>query len=164
MAISGCQVGYMPQLNYNGHMIKLSNSSKETSDFGLILAKKSQGGEIYSLVGDLGSGKTCFAKGFARGLGIDRTVQSPSFILLKVYDVKNNKKMKYFCHVDVYRLNSSKEILEVGLKEYLGKENTITLIEWADKIKDVLQRHATININFEWLDKNKRKIIIKNPR
>ena len=145
-------------------MTELSNSARATSDLGLKLAKKSKGGEVYALIGDLGSGKTCFAQGFARGLGIHRVVQSPSFILMKLYELKGIRGIKKFCHVDVYRLNSTKELLEVGLREYLGKKNTVTLIEWADKIKGVLLDHPTTYITFTWLEKNKRKIDIKKSR
>ncbi len=140
-------------------MQKITNSSDETINFGLTLAKKSKGGEIYSLIGDLGGGKTHFTKGFALGLNIKKQISSPSFILMKIYKI-NHKKIKIFCHVDVYRLKRPEEILEVGLEEYLRRKDTITVIEWADKIKKILLPYKQKVLHFQFIDKNKRKITI----
>ena len=141
-------------------MQKITNAPEETINFGLTLAKKSSGGQIYSLIGDLGGGKTHFTKGFAMGLGLKSEISSPSFVLMKVYKIKH-KQAKYFCHVDVYRLKKPGEILEVGLEEYLGRPDTITVIEWADKIKKILSPYKQNILHFKFLDKNKRKITIK---
>lgn len=140
-------------------MQKITNSPEQTINFGLTLAKKSIGGQIYSLIGDLGGGKTHFTKGFALGLGLNSEISSPSFVLMKVYKIKH-KQAKYFCHVDVYRLKRPEEILEVGLNEYLGRPDTITVIEWADKIKKILAPHRETTLHFKFLDKNKRKITL----
>ncbi|MDP2685212.1 MAG: tRNA (adenosine(37)-N6)-threonylcarbamoyltransferase complex ATPase subunit type 1 TsaE [bacterium] len=140
-------------------MQKTTYSPEETINFGLTLAKKSVGGHIYSLIGDLGGGKTHFTKGFALGLGLKTEISSPSFILMKVYKVRH-KQTKYFCHVDVYRLKRPGEILEVGLEEYLGRKDTITVIEWADKIKKILSPYKQKVLHFKFIDKNKRKITI----
>jgi len=141
-------------------MQKITNAPEETINFGLTLEKKSLGGQIYSLIGDLGGGKTHFTKGFAMGLGLKSEISSPSFVLMKVYKIKH-KQAKYFCHVDVYRLKKPGEILEVGLEEYLGRLDTITVIEWADKIKKILSPYKQNILHFKFLDKNKRKITIK---
>jgi len=138
----------------------ITNSPRETADFGFKLAKRVRGGEIYALIGDLGGGKTCFTKGFAKGLGIKRLIISPSFILMKIYKVRLGK-VKFFCHIDAYRLKRSGEILEVGVKEFLGRADTITVIEWANKIKNVLGPYKKTKLNFSFVDKNSRKIIIK---
>lgn len=142
-------------------MQKKSNSPEETINFGLTLAKKSTGGQIYSLIGDLGGGKTHFTKGFALGLGLKSQVSSPSFLLMKIYKI-NHKQAKYLCHVDVYRLKRPEEILEVGLKEYLGRPDTITVIEWANKIKNVLSPYKQKVLHFKFIDKYIRKITINN--
>lgn len=143
-------------------MIVTTHSTQETTDFGLKLAKKAHGGDIYALIGDLGGGKTCFTKGFAYGLGIKAQIASPSFVLMNIYPVKRGR-VRHFCHVDVYRLKKAEEILEVGLKEYLGRGDTITVIEWADKIKKIIEPYQPIILNFTFIDKNSRKIIIKKP-
>lgn len=143
------------------YMQKITNTPEETINFGLTLAKKSTGGQIYSLIGDLGGGKTHFTKGFALGLDLKTQITSPSFILMKIYKIKH-QQVKYFCHVDVYRLKQPDEILEVGLEEYLGRKDTITVIEWANKIKNILAPYKQKILHFKFLDKNKRKITINN--
>ena len=140
-------------------MQKISNSPEQTMNLGLTLAKKAKGGQIYSLIGDLGGGKTHFTKGFGLGLGLKSEIASPSFILMKIYKI-NNKTAKFLCHVDVYRLKRPDEILEVGLNEYLGRSDTITVIEWANKIKTILSPHKQTILHFKFIDKNKRKITI----
>jgi len=142
-------------------MQKITNSPEETINFGLTLAKKSSGGQIYSLIGDLGGGKTHFTKGFALGLGLKNQISSPSFILMKIYKIKH-RQIKYLCHVDVYRLKKPEEILEVGLDEYIGRKDTITVIEWANKIQKVLSPYKQKILHFKFMDKNKRKITINN--
>lgn len=141
-------------------MIITSTSPQQTTNLGLKLAKKAKAGEIYSLIGDLGGGKTYFTKGFAKGLGIKSTINSPSFILMKVYSTKA-KKIKYFCHVDAYRLKNPEEIIEIGLEEFLGREDTVVVIEWADKIKGLLKSYKQKILTFTFIDKNIRKIKIK---
>lgn len=143
-------------------MFFVSKSPSQTKEFALKLAKKARGGEIFALEGDLGGGKTYFTKWFARGLGIKNTIISPSFLLMKIYRVKQSS-IKNFCHVDVYRLKTSSEIIQLGLKEYLGKKNTITIIEWADKIKNILRLYETTTLRFQFIDKNTRKVTIKKP-
>jgi len=138
----------------------LSESPLQTRSLALRLAKKAKGGDIYALVGDLGGGKTLFTKYFARGLGIKKTITSPSFLLMKIYQV-NIRGIKRFCHVDVYRLKKPVEIVEIGLKEYLGDRQTVTVIEWADKIKKVLAPYKSTQLHFKFIDKNSRKITIK---
>ena len=140
-------------------MQKTTNSPEETVNYGLSLAKKSSGGDIYSLIGDLGGGKTYFTKGFALGLGLKSEIFSPSFVLMKIYKIKHHQA-KFFCHVDVYRLKKPDEILEVGLSEYIGRRDTITVIEWADKIKKILSPYKQKVIHFKFIDKNKRKITL----
>jgi len=141
----------------------ITKSTKETKDFGLRLAKKAQGGQIFALIGDLGGGKTYFTKGFAKGLGIKKVIQSPSFLLMKIYTIKKGR-VKYFCHVDTYRLKNPKEILEIGLREYLGQLDTITVIEWADKIKHILAPYPKTVLKFTFKDKNTRDIEITKTR
>jgi len=144
-------------------MFFVSKSPSQTKKFALGLAKKARGGEILALEGGLGGGKTFFTKWFARGLGIKNTITSPSFLLMKIYRVKQNN-INNFCHADVYRLKAPVEIIQLGLKEYLGKKDTITVIEWADKIKNILRPYKTTTLRFRFVDKNTRKITIKKPR
>ncbi|MFA5134938.1 MAG: tRNA (adenosine(37)-N6)-threonylcarbamoyltransferase complex ATPase subunit type 1 TsaE [Patescibacteria group bacterium] len=140
-------------------MKKNTSSEKETELFGLALAKKTHGGAIFALTGDLGAGKTCFARGFARGLGITSAIQSPTFILMKVYPV-HARSAKKFCHVDLYRLKHTGDVIDIGLGEHLGKRDTITIIEWADKISAMLAPYPRTEIRFSLAGQHTRTLII----
>lgn len=112
-------------------MIIFSNSSIETIELGQKIGEKAEPGDFYILIGDLGTGKTTFLKGFAKGLGIDSIITSPSFLIIKEY------KGRYsFIHVDAYRLNSYIELLNLGWEEYLNDENIIA-VEWGERIKEL---------------------------
>ncbi len=111
---------------------------------------------VIGLIGDLGAGKTIFAKGFAKGLGIKEDVTSPTFVLEKIYKLKT-KNRRFFVHIDAYRIENSKELLSLGFKKLLKEPSNIILIEWADKIKNILPKKY-IKICFEHMEKNKRKI------
>lgn len=106
---------------------------------------------VIALFGELGSGKTTFTQGFARGLGIKGKIISPTFIIMR--------RHKNFYHFDAYRLKNEKDILALGWKEIINNPGNIVLIEWAEKIKKILPRKC-VKIYFEHVDKNKRKIII----
>ena len=113
-------------------MIIETSSEKETFDIGERLGKKALPGSIYCLDGDLGAGKTVFAKGFARGLGIDEPVTSPTFTIVQEY---SGGRLKLY-HFDVYRLTDSDEFYAIGGDEYLN--NGICIIEWGEIIEDIL--------------------------
>lgn len=110
-----------------------SNSSEETFNLGFELGKNACSGEVYTLVGDLGVGKTVFTQGFASGLGIAETVNSPTFTIVQVYD---EGRLPLY-HFDVYRIGDSEEMFEVGFEEYVYGDG-VTLIEWANLIEDIL--------------------------
>lgn len=152
------------KISYNTTMMIKTKSEAGTKKLGLTLAKKAHGGDIIGLIGNLGTGKTCFTKGFARGLGIKSLIASPTFILLKTYTVKKGV-IKNFCHVDVYRLNKTQDILELGLLECLERKDTVTIIEWADKIFPLLSNfRRTTFLNFSLINSTTRIITItKKP-
>ena len=138
----------------------VTNSEKETFNLAKKLAKEFKGGEVIGLEGNLGAGKTVFVKGLAAGLGIKEVVNSPTFVLMKVYNIENLKfKIVNLVHVDAYRINDSQELIGIGLEDYMGRKDTVTVIEWADKVKDILTKDATcINLRGK---NNKRQIVIK---
>lgn len=125
-----------------------SYSSGETVDFAKRLAKFLKGGQVLGLMGNLGSGKTTFIKGLAKGLGIKGRVNSPSFVILKVYSTYRNssknkreaKKRFLLYHFDLYRLNSLKELEDIGYEDFISNSG-ICVIEWANKAKEILPRH-----------------------
>ena len=130
-------------------MMKITNSEKETIEFGKKYVSQLKPGDVLGLVGELGAGKTQFVKGLAKGLGIKNNITSPSFVLLKKY---NN-----LIHIDCYRLNSPQELLDLGWQEFLEDKNIIA-IEWADKIKKIMPRD-TIWIKFKTGQKENQRII-----
>jgi tRNA threonylcarbamoyladenosine biosynthesis protein TsaE len=141
-------------------------NSRQTKKLGQILAEQvlktslNKQALVFGLEGDLGSGKTTFLQGFAKGLKIKQTVLSPTFILMHKFKInkKNNSfKFKFFYHVDCYRLNSVKEFLNLDFKKNIDLPENIIAIEWADKIKKILPQN-TIWIEFKYKDKNKREI------
>ena len=102
---------------------------EETKLFAFNYAKKISNGKVIALIGNLGSGKTTFSQGFAKGLGIGDSVISPTFKLVSEY---NGIRPLY--HIDCYRLESSADFLNIGGENFLNNIDGITLIEWADRM------------------------------
>lgn len=119
--------------------IYITNSAKETQAFAQRLAKKSSA-RIFLLTGQLGSGKTTFTQGFAKGLGIKEKIISPTYILIRQHPIPNTQKTFY--HIDLYRLYKNSDINELGLKEILSDSNVVILIEWAEKAAEFLPKEA----------------------
>ena len=118
-------------------MIKETYSSEETYDLGESLGRRAQAGQIYTLIGDLGTGKTVFTQGFAKGMGVKEYVNSPTFTILQVYD---DGRLPLY-HFDVYRIEEPEEMEEIGYEEYFFGDG-VTLIEWADIISELIPRDA----------------------
>jgi len=135
----------------------ITNSEKETFEFGSKLGQACRGGEVFALFGDLGAGKTKLLQGLAEGLGIITKVNSPTFNILKVYNSIKTKII--FCHIDAYRLRSGQDLLDLGIDEYFNSEKAITAIEWGEKILDILPKNSRI-IKIKVIGKNKREISI----
>ena len=109
-------------------MIFICESVEETQDLAKKLARNINPGITISLIGDLGTGKTTFTKGFARQMGIKDHVTSPTFKLISEYQGKKYK----LNHIDAYRMNGPEDFLNIGGEEYLLSKNSITIIEWGD--------------------------------
>ncbi len=137
----------------------ISKNEQDTIDFALDLAKKLQGGEVLGLVGDLGAGKTTFTKGLAQALGVKQNVNSPTFVLMKIYPVRGHKTIKHLAHIDAYRLTSAADLEAIGAQDWLGRADTVTVVEWADLIRDFLVPQ-TVWINFKY--QVKQRIITLN--
>lgn len=117
-------------------MIIEVRNERETLSLGKTIGSMLRGGEIIELVGDVGSGKTTFARGIALGLGIDEYVQSPSFTISRQYDGRNGIKL---VHYDFYRLKDA-GIMADDLKETTGNKKTVVIVEWSEAVKEVLPR------------------------
>ena len=109
----------------------ISNCPEDTIQFAKDLSKTIPYGSTIFMIGDLGSGKTTFTKGFAAGLGFSNEVQSPTYPILNEYSNSDN----FIYHFDLYRLKSVSEFLEIGGIEYLSSANGICIIEWPELIE-----------------------------
>ncbi len=113
-------------------------SEKETLELGKKIAEESTPGTVITLIGDLGVGKTVFAQGIAKGLGILEWVNSPTFTIVQVYE---EGRMPFY-HFDVYRIEDPDEMYEIGYEDYFYGEG-LCLIEWADLIREIIPKEHT---------------------
>ena len=107
--------------------------AQETFDFGQKIGENARPGEVYTLIGDLGVGKTVFTQGVAAGLGIEEPISSPTFTILQIYE---EGRMPFY-HFDVYRIGDVEEMEEIGYEDCFYGEG-ICLIEWANLIEEIL--------------------------
>ena len=132
-------------------------SIEEMWDFAKDLVKYCKPNQVIALNGDLGAGKTTFTKGIGQALGVERVINSPTFTIMKIYDVTNHvNDIKKLYHLDVYRIGSSNDELE----EYFY-QNGLTIIEWANIIEDLLPEDTWV-INIYRLSDVKRLVELKN--
>ncbi len=110
-----------------------SHGEQETYALGEQFGKEARPGDVFTLIGDLGTGKTVFTKGLAAGLGIREPVVSPTFTILQIYE---GGRLPFY-HFDVYRISDSSEIDEIGFDEFIFGDG-VSLIEWADRIPEIL--------------------------
>lgn len=162
----------------NRNEIIITESPDETQALGEKLGKTLKQGDVIALIGDLGTGKTCLTQGIARAVGIapNEIVSSPSYILINEY----NGTIPIY-HIDLYRLENSEEIAELGLSEYVEGDG-ICIIEWAERMADVLPdtcikihitlgetnisdnyNEAGVSISRSPIDENIRQIEIQYP-
>ena len=138
--------------------IVITKSRGETKRLGERLAKKIIKKKplgkvvVLGLEGDLGGGKTTFLQGFAKGLGIQEKITSPTFVIIK--------RFGRFYHIDCYRIQKPKEILDLGFKKIISDPRNIVAVEWADKVRKIIPK-STIWLKFEFIDKKTRKIVLK---
>lgn len=137
----------------------VTKNENETMLVGEKLALTVGKGVVFTLVGDLGAGKTHFVKGFVKGLGSNELVTSPTFTLLNVYE--EGKVPVY--HFDMYRLSSKEEGDELGFNEYfdLKSLNGIVFVEWPERVEGMITC-PHIEIKIEKLEGNQRKITLSN--
>lgn len=119
-------------------MVIETRSPEETFQLGEELGRKAVPGQVFTLTGDLGVGKTVFTQGLAKGLGIEEPVNSPTFTIVQVYE----EGRLPFYHFDVYRIGDVEEMEEVGFDDYVMGDG-VSLIEWADLIKEILPEKRT---------------------
>lgn len=134
---------------------KSSNETKESGkNLGLSLKKAS----VIVFEGDLGAGKTTFIQGLAQGLGVNARINSPTFIIMREYEIDESSN---FYHIDLYRLenNIEKELENLGILDLISENKHFFAIEWGEKAIDFLPKD-TLSVKFENIDENTRKINI----
>ncbi len=114
-------------------MIIESHSAEETAQLGEKIGREATPGDVYTLIGDLGVGKTVLTQGIAKGLGIEEPICSPTFTIVQVYE---EGRMPFY-HFDVYRIADIEEMDEIGYEDYFYGEG-LTMIEWANLIEEIL--------------------------
>ena len=143
----------------------LTNSHKQTQKLGKELAREiikngaKKRAVVLELQGNLGGGKTTFLQGFAKGLGIKDKILSPTFVILKHFEIVNSEFTDFY-HIDCYRLKNEKDILELGIKEIMKNPKNIIAVEWPEKIKKVLPKRNIV-LEFKFISETQREIIIK---
>ncbi|MEK7571011.1 MAG: tRNA (adenosine(37)-N6)-threonylcarbamoyltransferase complex ATPase subunit type 1 TsaE [Patescibacteria group bacterium] len=135
---------------------------QETQELARTIAKQKEQFQVITLQGDLGSGKTTFTQGFAQGLGITQAIISPTFIIIRTYmlpDASKSRK-KFLYHVDLYRIEHTDEIEEIGLFDIMQDTQNIVVIEWPEKLGDLLpEKHLALS--FHPIDESTREIIVE---
>lgn len=137
----------------------ISNSPQDTYDFGKFLGENLKPGNLVALCGELGAGKTCLTQGIARGLGVpeEYRVTSPTFTIINEYPGRLT-----LYHLDLYRLSGVRDLDEIGYEECFNGHGVV-VIEWAEKIKEVIPEGALF-ISITYIDENRRKIVISHNR
>lgn len=115
-----------------------TNTAKETFEFGKRIGQEAKPGQVYTLIGDLGVGKTVFTQGLAEGLGIEEPISSPTFTIVQIYE---EGRLPLY-HFDVYRIGDVEEMEEIGYEDYFYGEG-VSLIEWANLIEEILPDQYT---------------------
>lgn len=152
----------------------LSKGEQETEKYGVVIAQSLHGGGIVTLSGELGAGKTTLIKGIASHFGIEDIV-SPTFTLMQVYKIANWKlspatrgipnavEIRNLVHIDTYRLKNERELIDIGVEDYLGDPETVCLIEWPEKISELLKNKKVMNVTLSYnVSVNERHITLKS--
>lgn len=128
----------------------ITTTVKDTEYLANAIAKTITGGEVFALIGPLGSGKTTFTKHLAKALGYKGRVSSPTFVLLQTYPCKNpiNNQKLFIHHLDLYRVEDASEAVQSGITEQWGLPQSVTVVEWADKAPSLIPKNA-ITIYFK---------------
>jgi tRNA threonylcarbamoyladenosine biosynthesis protein TsaE len=127
----------------------LSEFQKVAEDFALKLSPKKDGALVVGLYGNLGAGKTTFTQTLAKSFGVNETVTSPTFVIEKIYELPKGNTAQSFTHlihIDAYRLDKSEELLQLGWKNIIADKNNLILVEWPERVADVMPKHIKIKL------------------
>lgn len=146
----------------------ISKSVKETQKIAQDLAKKivnsriGKEAKVLAFEGELGAGKTTFIQAFAKALGIEQNLTSPTFVLLKQYElpIQDGQIFEMFIHIDAYRLNEGKDLLLLGVGEMIKNPKNIIAIEWSERVADILPKEY-IKVHLDHISEEERRIRIE---
>lgn len=133
-----------------------TNSPEQTQAFGQNLSRRLEPGSVVALMGPLGSGKTVLIQGICAGLGVERVVTSPTFVIINEYPGKCRGSPTWVYHFDLYRLENVEEFIRLGYEEYFYGKG-ITLIEWAEKVEAFLPEKR-LEVKLKIVSENEREI------
>lgn len=137
-----------------------THNAAETMELGAQLSARLTGGSIIALHGELGGGKTTFVKGLAAALGITQTMVSPTFTLLQHYPLPAPVRgAEHLIHIDTYRLTTEEELVGIGALDYLGSATIIAVVEWPEKINNLLKNKTVVNVFFDHGQSENERII-----
>ena len=134
----------------------ISRSEEDTASLARELAAKLPRGTVIALYGDLGAGKTVFSRAFAKAIGVTETVSSPTYTIIQEYLLDDGG---YFYHLDLYRIQNSRDALAFAVDKYLNDANSYALLEWPERIEDILPPDTLI-INIKHLNDTEREITV----
>ena len=135
----------------------ITNNVAETEALGAKLALALRPGDVVAFFGDLGAGKTAFVRGMARGMGLDARVSSPTFTIVNEY--LGDREL---CHFDMYRLEGSDELFDIGWEDYL-RRGAICAVEWSERVEDAFDGGET-RVKIEKLSDSERRITIEDKQ
>ncbi len=135
----------------------VTKSPEQTEKLGEDFAKNLKPQDVVFLIGNLGSGKTTFTKGIARGLGIKNRILSPTFVVVRSHST-SNENIQTLYHLDLYRLKDEGEVLNVNLTDYVNDEKGIVVIEWPEMSQEIVKKNVW-KVKFE-INENERSIEI----
>ena len=134
----------------------ISYSENDTANLAAELAAELPKGTVIALYGDLGAGKTVFSRAFAKAIGVKENVSSPTYTIIQEYPLTDGG---YFYHLDLYRIKNSRDALAFAVDEYLNDSNSYALLEWPERIEDILPPE-TLVINIKHLSDTEREITV----
>lgn len=148
----------MTRMNYASHGPE--ETQRIAHDEALKLVEKEKGAPVVvALEGELGAGKTTFVQAFAKALGAKEKLKSPTFVLMKDYQLSAGHDYKKLYHLDCYRLKNESDLEPLNIKDIIAQPGNIVLIEWAERVKGILPRNHWL-IRFEHVSEQERNISI----
>ena len=137
----------------------LEQTQKIANDFVVTLLPNTNKAVVVGLYGDLGVGKTTLTQCIAKVFGAEETVNSPTFVIEKIYEL-TDKKFTHLIHIDAYRIEKSDELLHLGWNEIISDKNNLIFIEWPERVADIMPKHTRVNLSHISPDSREIEIVV----